>query len=68
MDKKQPSKAEKQLERVRKDLKAFWELLNSKENQSIYFLAANHGIQLSKEYVDKIAPITARLKKFINIK
>ena len=62
------SNAEKQLENVRKDLKAFWELINNDENLSIYITAANHNVKLSDAYVEKVTPIAARLKKFIGVK
>lgn len=57
----------KQLEEVRKDLKAFWSLLNSEENVAIYGFAHNHGIKLSDEYTRKVTPIAKRLTKFIGI-
>jgi hypothetical protein len=62
------SKAEKQLESVRKDLKAFLELLRNTENEAIYVSAHIQGVKLSKEYLEKVTPISKRLSKFAGVK
>lgn len=57
-----------ELEDVRETLKAFWQLINNKENVLIYEFAHRNGVALSRRYIKKVMPLNKKLKKFMGIK